>query len=210
MREFDFRFPGLDPLHHPERIERLRNCLLELAGGFTEIRPGILVDLLPGEGTGYIVALLDRESLEALRKTLARLAAEWDCDAPEPKPASDGPRKRFGFFLIPKLANRELNDYRRELFSPERWASIREALGGKLSHSVSLLYGEWLPLESSRQVDKDVSYIFVFRLQSSDDVSWFERFIQTKIFDGGKECDQETIYLSVAGEGRYVFPPPQD
>jgi len=68
---------------------RLRDCLLELAGGFTEIRPGVLADLLPGEGTGYIVALPDHESLEALRKTLAKLAAEWGCKAPDPRAASE-------------------------------------------------------------------------------------------------------------------------
>lgn len=207
MQEFYFRFPGIDPLHHPDRVRRLRDCLLELAGGFTEIRPGVLADLLPGEGTGYIVALPDRESLEALRKTLTRLADEWGCEAPEPKTASAGPRKRFGFFLVPKLANRDAQGHRRELFTPERWALIRGALAGKLSHPVTLLYGEWLPLEASREVDKDVSYIFVFRLQSPEDVPWFERFIQTQVFDNGKECDQETIYLSAAGEGRYVSQP---
>ena len=58
-------------------------------------------------------------------------------------------------------------------------------------------------------VDKDVSYIFVFRLQSSEDVAWFEQFIQTRVFDHGKECDQETICLSVAGEGRYLSEPGQ-
>ena len=200
MREFDFRFPGLDPLRNPERVERLRDCLLELAGGFTEIRPGILADLLPGEGTGYLVALPDQDSLEALRTTLARLADEWGCKVPDPKPASEGPRRGFGFFLVPKLANRDARGHRRDLFTPKRWALIRGALTGKLSHPVILLYGEWLPLEASREVDKDASYIFVFHLQSPEDVSWFERFIQTQVFDNGKECDQETIYLSAAGE----------
>lgn len=207
MREFDFRFPGLDPTRHSERIKRLRDCLLELAGRFTEIRPGVLVDLLPGEGTGYIVALPDLESLDALRKTLARLAAEWGCGTPDPKPASEGPRREFVFFLLPKLANRDARGHRRELFTPERWALIRGTLAGKLSHPVALLYGEWLPREASREVDKDVSYLFIFRLQSLKDVSWFERFIQTQVFDDGKECDQETIYLSAAGEGRYVSQP---
>lgn len=207
MKEFDFRFPGLDPLRDIERVRRLRDCLLELAGGFTEIRPGLLQDLIPGDGTGYIVALPDNQSLEALNATLERLAGEWGVKTPEPRPAVDGPRGGYGLFLIPKLANRDARGHRRELFSPERWAAIRRALEGRLSHPVTLVYGEWLPQESSRKVDQDASFLFVFATRAASDAVWFERFIREHVFDGGKECDQETVFLSIAGEGKYVYAP---
>lgn len=207
IKEFDFRFPGLDPERDSARVRRLRDCLLELAGGFTEIRPGVLTDLLPGEGIGYIVALPDEHSLRTLSAALARLAEEWGCEAPRPEPASEGPRRDYAFFLVPRLANRTGLDYRRPLFSLGKWTKIRRALADRLSHGTPTVYGEWLPQRASRRPDKDASYIFIFKCPSQETVAYIEQFIKDEIFDGGKECDQEAIYLSARGEGTYVFDP---
>ncbi|MFH2204437.1 MAG: hypothetical protein ABIJ96_15075 [Elusimicrobiota bacterium] len=207
MKEFDFRFRGLDPERDHGKVRRLRDCLLALAGGFTEIRPGALTDLLPGDGTGYIVALPDETSVRVLESALARLADEWGCKRPGLIAASKGPRSDRAFFLVPKLANRDESGYRRPLFSRERWAGIRKALGKRLSHEVALVYGEWLPKVSSRRLDRDASYMFIFDCCSDDVVSGVERFIKDEIFDGGRECDQEIIYLSVRGEGVFVCDP---
>lgn len=207
MIEFDFRFPAADPLKESSRVRTLRDSLLAIAGGFTEIQAGSLSDLLPGEGLGYIVGLDEAAKLSALEDRLAWLAAAWDAPAPQPVRASAGPRRNHGFFLIPKLANRDAFGRRRPLFTPERWARIRSALKGRISHPVGLVYGEWLPMESSPMPDSDVTYMFMFRLTGDTDARFLRRFIEEQVFDFGAECDQEAIYLSVGGLGLYVPQP---
>lgn len=207
MKEYEFRFPGLDPLRDHARARRLRDCLVEIAGGFTEIPEGVLGDLLPGAGAGYIMALPDEASRVAIEALLAHLAAEWSCPSPRLRRASEGPRREVGFFLIPALANRDKQGYRRPLFSRRKWSAIRESLSGKLSHPVIRVYGEWKSVESGRQLDKDVSFMFIFPCASEHDALYFERFIERDVFDGGRECDQATIYLSARGDSRLVVDP---
>ena len=205
--EYDFRFQGLDLVQDSARVRELRAALLELAGGFTEINPGTLTELIPGDGLGYIAALEDHKKLEDLNQRLEGLAKAWNLPVPSISPASDGPRSHCAFFLIPRLANRDETGRRRNLFSPEKWARLKEALQGKLSYPVQLVYGEWLPQDSSRGVDQDASFIFVFKLASGKEVEEMCRFIEREVFDGGKECDQEVIYLSIGGMGTYVYDP---
>ncbi|MDD5657027.1 MAG: hypothetical protein PHF00_07215 [Elusimicrobia bacterium] len=207
MIEFDLRFPKLDPLRDESRVRTLRDSLLAIAGGFTEIPARFLPDIIPGDGLGYIVGLDGPDGLAALEDRLSWLADAWDLPAPRPLRASAGPRRNHGFFLVPKLANRDAAGRRRELFRPTRWARIRAALKGRLSHPVGLVYGEWLPGESSAATDSDVSYMFVFRLEGDTDARFLRRFIEQEIFDCGVECDQEAIYLSIGGLGLYVPQP---
>lgn len=207
MIEFDFRFPGLDLGKDESRIRTLRDGLLAVAGGFTEIPAGVLPDLIPGDGPGYIVGLDGIEKLGALEDRLSWLSEAWELPVPRPMRASAGPRRNHGFFLIPKLANRDSAGRRRELFSPERWARIRRGLKSRLSHPAFLVYGEWLPGDSSALPDSDVAYMFVFRLEGDTDARFLRRFIETEVFDNGVECDQEAIYLSIGGLGLYVPQP---
>lgn len=207
MIEFDFRFPGLDPVSDESRVRTLRDGLLAIAGGFTEIPARFLQDLIPGDGLGYIVGLDGPEKLAALEDRLSWLSDAWDLPAPRPLRASAGPRRNHGFFLVPKLANRDAFGRRRELFRPARWARVRSALRGRLSHPVGLVYGEWLPGQSSAVPDSDVSYMFAFRLEGDTDARFLRRFIEQEIFDYGVECDQEAIYLSIGGLGLYVPQP---
>jgi hypothetical protein len=207
MIEFDFRFSTPEPLVDSSNVRALRDSLLAIAGGFTEIPEHFLNDLLPGEGLGYIVGLDDAAKLSALQDRLDWLAATWDVPAPQPVRASAGPRRNHAFFLIPKLANRDAFGRRRALFNPERWARIRTALRGRTSHPVNLVYGEWLPTESSPVPDSDVTYMFVFQLGGETDARFLRRFVEERIFDCGVECDQEAIYLSVGGLGLYVPQP---
>jgi hypothetical protein len=210
MKEYDFRFPGIDSVRTPDKTRRLRDGLLELAGGFTELPPGVLTDLIPGDGSGYIVALPTEAAVTALRDFLGRLAREWQRARPVLTCAKNGPRRRFGFFLVPEHANRDRRGYRRPLFSPERWTAMRRTLGKKLSHAPLRVYGEWKPVEANRLLDKDVSFMFAFQCNAEADAEVFEHYIREEVFDGGSECDQETIYMSVRGEGRYVFDPASD
>lgn len=207
MIEFDFRFPGLDPLSDESRVRTLRDSLLAVAGGFTELPAGFLADLIPGKGPGYIIGLDEPGKLATLEDRLSWLSDAWDLSAPQPLRASAGPRRNHGFFLVPKLANRDAFGRRRELFRPERWARIRAALKGRLSNPVGLVYGEWLAGESAAVSDSDVSYMFAFRLDGETDARFLRRFIEQEIFDDGAECDQEAIYLSVGGLGLYVPQP---
>lgn len=207
MIEFDFRFPGLDPIANDNRVRTLRDSLLAIAGGFTEIPENSLQGLIEGNGLGYIVGLDGHDKLAALEDRLAWLSQAWDLPAPRPQRASAGPRRNIGFFLVPKLANPDASGRRRELFRPARWARIRSALKGRLASQVGLVYGEWLPGESRPVPDSDVSYLFVFRLEGDTDARFLRRFIEEEIFDGGVECDQEKIYLSVGGLGLYVPQP---
>jgi len=209
MIEFDFRFPGLDTLSGSSRVRPLRAALLDLAGGFTELPAGFAPDLLHGDGPGFIVGLNETAKAAALEAQLTALAASWDLSAPQVVRASSGPRRRYGFFLIPKLANRNRLGRRRELFTPERWARLRHALKGRVSHPITLVYGEWVPSDASRVLDSDVSHMFVFRLEGDTDARFLRRFIESEVFDGGVECDQEAIYLSLGGLGLYV-PQPGD
>ncbi|MFH2203565.1 MAG: hypothetical protein ABIJ96_10650, partial [Elusimicrobiota bacterium] len=96
---------------------------------------------------------------------------------------------------------------RRPLFSPDRWAAIRGAAASRLSHPVELVYGEWQPRDAVALPDRDLSYIFLFRLTASTDRAWFKRFILSHVFDGGLECDQEAVYLSVGGEASFICQP---
>jgi len=205
MREYDFRFPGLDPIRDLARIRILRDTLLEIAGGFTEIMPGQLEDLLPGQGLGYIVALPDGYETTRLADRLANLAGAWRLPQPNLVEASQGPRRGYCFFLVPKMANRDASGRRRPLFSPERRAGLRVALKGRLSHPVQRVYGEWLPRESYRQRDSDASLIFIAKWESAKTEEMLELLIRSEIFDGGKECDQEAIYLSIRGIGSYIY-----
>jgi len=207
MIEFDFRFPGLDPLADESRVRTLRDSLLAVAGGFTELPAGFLPDLIPGAGPGYIIGLDGPGKLATLEDRLSWLSDAWDLAAPRPLRASAGPRRNHGFFLVPKLANRDAFGRRRELFRPERWSRIRAALKGRISHPVGLIYGEWLPGESAAVPDSDVSYMFAFRLDGETDARFLRRFIEQEIFDDGAECDQEAIYLSVGGLGLLVPQP---
>lgn len=207
MIEFDFRFPGLDPASDESRMRTLRDGLLAVAGGFTELPAGFLRDLIPGEGPGYIIGLDGPAKLAALEDRLSWMSEAWDLTAPRPLRASAGPRRNQGFFLVPKLANRDACGRRRELFRPERWARIRGALRSRLSHPVGLVYGEWLPGESAAVPDSDVSYMFAFRLAGDTDARFLRGFIEAEIFDDGAECDQEAIYLSVGGLGLLVPQP---
>ena len=207
MIEYDFRFHAADPLTDASRVRTLRDSLLAIAGGFTEIPAGFMNDLVPGKGLGYIVGLDEAAKLSALEDRLAWLAAAWDAPVPQIVRASAGPRRNHGFFLIPKLANRDGFGLRRELFAPERWARIRAILRSRVSHPVNLVYGEWLPTESSPVPDSDVTYMFVFRLSGDTDARFLRRFIEEQVFDDGTECDQEAIYLSIGGLGLYVPQP---
>lgn len=207
MIEYDFRFCGLDPVSHESRMRTLRDGLLAVAEGFTEVSPGTMTDLIPGEGPGYIIGIDAPGKLAALEDRLSWLSDAWDLPTPRPLRASAGPRRNHGFFLVPKLANRDSFSRRRELFRPERWARIRTALKERLSHPVGLVYGEWLPSESAAVPDSDVSYIFAFRLEGETDARFLRRFIESEIFDDGLECDQEAIYLSIGGLGLLVPQP---
>jgi len=207
MIEFDFRFPGLESGSGESRVRTLRDGLLAVAGGFTELPARFLQDLIPGDGPGYIVGIDGPDRLAALEDRLSWLSEAWDLPVPRPLRASAGARRNHGFFLVPKLANRDASRHRRELFRPERWARIRGALKSRLSHPVGLVYGEWLPDDSSPVADSDVSYMFVFRLDGDTDARFLRRFIEREIFDGGVECDQEAVYLSIGGLGLYIPQP---
>ena len=162
-------------------------------------------DLLPGQGIGYIVALPDDCERTGLMDSLVSLSDAWGLPRPNIVEASQGPRRDYCFFLLPKMANRDAWGRRRPLFSPERRAGLRVALKGRLSHPVQRVYGEWLPREGYRQRDSDASLIFIAKWESAKTEELLELLIRSDIFDGGKECDQEAIYLSIKGIGRYIY-----
>lgn len=203
MKEYDFRFPGLrvrtnDP-RDAARIRQVRDALLDAAGGFTEIAPDAGQLLVPGDGVGYIVALGSASRANKLRARLASLAAQWDLPAPRLIEASKGPRRSLCHFLIPEQANPDNKGQRRPLFTPERWARIHAAIEPWLSHPVLFVYGEWMPPDSWAEKSVDVSRLYCVRRQSKATEARLRRFIQTRVFDGGRECDQWCIYLSVRG-----------
>ncbi|MFA4987937.1 MAG: hypothetical protein WC712_15265 [Candidatus Brocadiia bacterium] len=208
--EYDFRFSGLIRNGHTEpafkvRVRRVRDVLLGVAAGFTEIAPGALTDLVPGEGLGYIAALKSREQACSLQTNLRRLARIWNVPPPALIKASDGPRSDFSFVLIPELANEVLpSGRRRNLFSPERWAEIQGAIVPKLSRPVEFVYGEWAPSGVERVIP-DVLRMYVVRSRSEAEDVFLERFVQTRVFDGGRSCDQRAIYLSARGKARLVM-----
>lgn len=206
MKEYDFRLPGIDQSQAPAETRVLRDAILELAGGFTEIGPGVLTDLIPGPGTGYIVALEAAREAFVLQRRIRELASAWALPAPSIRPASRGPRGKVCYFLLPEFANPEPDGYRRRLLSEERIAAVETELLPSLVHPIIRVYGEWKPRFSVRQLDSDVSFIYIVRWRSHEDERQLRSFIETRIFDKSGECDQETIYLSVRGVASYVYP----
>lgn len=205
MKEYDFRFEGLREAvtGNPEnlqRVRRVRDTLLKIAGGFTELVPGVRTDMLPGQGMGYIVGISSKGKARALQAALRGLAAQWGLQPPTLQEASSGPRRDYSFFLVPERANPSRpGGYRRPLFRLSRWAKIDtvfRAIGGLRVESV---YGEWLPSRSAQTPVHDDSRMYALHRASSSARRELVRFIRSHVFDRGIECDQECIYLSCGG-----------
>ena len=207
-KEYDFRFPGLEPItlkdkENALRVKAVRNAILRIADGFTEIAPGVCIDLIPGEGMGYIVSLDSKAKSLKLEKALQRLAKGWWMPIPVLNEAAKGPRGNFSFILIPELANPDLEGFRRSLFREARWAKIEEALGHGKPPRVELVYGEWLPSRPGKPM-KDLARMFVVPGASSAIRQRLKKIIRSDVFDGGMDCDQICIYLSSGGKSIYV------
>ena len=202
MPEYDFRIENISLETDPGKIRELRDCLLDHAGGFTEIQNGVLVELIPGKGTGYVVDL-DDAGLVDLVSALELLCARWGCEPPPLSFASQGPRSEYAFLLIPELANEDEFGYRRKLFSLESKERITNLLNPDLAFDAVRVYGEWRP-NPEGQTWKDVSVTYVFQLGGIIGLQYLTDFIQEHVFDGGVECDQLTFYVSVGGVSHYV------
>jgi hypothetical protein len=209
MKEYDFRVSALADIRSGdgatlERARELRALLLDMAGGFTEIPPGVFQDIFPGEGLGYIVALESRGQARALQARLNGLALRWGAPAPPVVTASKGPRKDYCLFLLPESANPDHQGRRRPLFTQSKWRVIESKIRERLSHPVAFVYGEWRPLDSSYYHTTDVLRMYVARWESEATADLLREFFQTYVFDGGRECDQFCFYLSVRGESELV------
>jgi len=204
-REYDFRIAGLRSLdsqdiENAKRVKRVRSKLLGIAGGFTEINPGVCTDLIPGAGLGYVVTLPSREKARELDLALRKLSKDLGLEAPKPQLAAAGPRHNYSFILVPEKANPvPAGGFRRPLFRQLRWAKIEAALGRIAARRVEFVYGEWLPSRSARTAVQDDSRMYVVRGASPAIKKDLIRFIRAEIFDKGIECDQVCIYLSCGG-----------
>lgn len=209
MKEYDFRFEGIaairsDDPETPARLRELRDSILAIAGGFTEIAPGCLQDLVPGSGVGYIVALGNRRLVRRLQDRLETLAFKWSMAVPAVREASSGPRRRFCVVLIPEKANEVLpSGERRDLFTPERWTRILTTIAPQLSHR-EFVYGEWSPIYGLSRITDDLR-MYVVRWRSPATEQFLRRFIQSRVFDRRRQCDQVAIYLSVRGKATLVY-----
>lgn len=209
MKEYDFRFEGIviagsDDAEAAARLRELRDSILAIAGGFTEIAPGRLLDLVPGPGVGYIVELANRRQAWRLEDRLGALAARWGMPTPAVRRASSGPRGRFCFVLIPEKANEVLpSGERRELFTPERWVEIERSIGRRISHR-EFVYGEWSPIFGAARMTDELRMYFV-RWTSPATETFLRRLIQSRVFDGRRQCDQVAVYLSVRGRAKLVY-----
>jgi len=207
-KEYDFRFPGLSPISPTDkentlRVKAVRNAILRIANGFTEIPTGICTDLIPGEGMGYIVNLESKKQAVALEKALGRVAKGWGTQTPTLTEAAKGPRNGFSFVLIPERANADPTGFRRLLFRTSRWVQIETAFGGVKPLRVEAVYGEWKPNRFQKSI-QDESRMFVVPDASRATQKRLENIIQVDVFDGGSECDQACIYLSCGGRSVYV------
>lgn len=208
MNEYDFRFPGLtadmdDPRNLALLLE-LRASILTVAEGFTEIPPDTCPELIPGEGVGYIVALASAAQARNLQAKLKALASRRGVSPPVVREAAKGPRRNFCFFLIPERANLDKAGARRRLFSAERWARIHAAIRHTLAQRVEFVYGEWKPKDSAAPNSTDQLRMFIVPWQSPATEAFLKHFIQTGLFDGGRECDQWCFYLSCRGKNQLV------
>lgn len=208
MKEYDFRFPGLTADMNDERnLARLldaRAAILAVAEGFTEIPPDACRELIPGEGVGYIVGLKSGAQARTLQARLRVLAGRWGVPAPVVRDAAKGPRRNFCFFLVPERANPDKAGRRRPLFRAERWARIHGAIRHALSQRVEYVYGEWRPAGSAAPHSTDQLRMFIVPWQSPATEAFLKHFIQTRLFDGGRECDQWCFYLSCRGKNQLV------
>lgn len=209
MKEYDFRMPALadirsDDARTTARVQEVRELLLDLAGGFTELPAGACLDIVPGNGLGYIVALETRSQARLLQERLSSLARSWASEPPAVVEAARGARKDHCFILIPERANPDHRGRRRPLFSPARWEALDAAIRGHLDRAPIFVYGEWRPQQSAHFHSTDVLRMYLVRWESEATVELLREFLQTYVFDGGKECDQFFLYLSVRGENELV------
>lgn len=203
MKEYEFRVSGLDPVADPARAWLVRDAVLSVTSGFTEIAPGNLVDLIVGDGVGYIVALAEPHLILRLEKRLQQLCDAWKIPRAEIRESAEGPWKDHCFFLVPKFRNPDTLGNRPILFSIDRLRELTESLGDTLSHPIVTVYGEWQPQDSARQRDRDISFMYVLRRRPGIERS-LPVFIEKEIL-AREDCDQETIYLSIGGEATYVY-----
>lgn len=212
-REYDFRFsglraPGSREAENVERVQSVRAVLIGIAGGFTEIEPGVCMDLIPGEGMGYVVTLSSKTKVRALESGLRRLADRFGLPVPKPYEAVSGPRRTCSLFLIPEKANpTPSGGYRRALFRQTRWTRIENALVKIAPLRVEFVYGEWLASASAPTVVQDVSRMFIVAGASLSIRRDLVRLLRAHVFDKGIECDQECLYLSVGGAPALVTAP---
>lgn len=209
MKEYDFRMPALADLGSDDtlmkaRVREVRALLLDLAGGFTELPMAACQDIIPGKGLGYIVALETGSQARLLQARLSALARNWASEPPTIVEAAHGPRKDYCFFLIPESANPDHNGQRRPLFAPSRWDALDTAIRGRLSRSPIFVYGEWRPQQSAHFHSTDVLRMYLVRWESEATAELLREFLQTYVFDGGKECDQFFLYLSIQGKNELV------
>lgn len=209
MKEYDFRVPGLssdmDDERNAARLLEVRAVILAVAEGFTEIPPDACRELIPGEGVGYVVALKSGAHARTLQSRLRALASRWGVAPPAVLEAAKGPRLNFCFFLVPDRANPDRAGRRRPLFSAGRWARIYAAIRHTLAQQVEYVYGEWRPADSAAPHSTDQLRMFVVPWQSPATEAFLKHFIQTHLFDGGRECDQWCFYLSCRGENQLVM-----
>ncbi|MDE2141201.1 MAG: hypothetical protein KGJ84_02150 [Elusimicrobia bacterium] len=205
MKEYEFRIAGLDPVTDPARAWLIRDAILTVTSGFTEVSPGDLGDLMVGDGVGYIVALAEPHLILRLERRLWQLCDAWKLPRPEVRESADGPWEDHCFFLVPKFRNPDRLGNRPILFPVDRLRGFSETLGEKLSHPVITVYGEWQPPDSARHRDRDISFMYVLRRRPDIERS-LPAFIEKEIL-AREDCDQETIYLSIGGEATYVYRP---
>ncbi len=196
MQEFRFLVvSGTREMTGPA-LRALREDLIRLAGGFTEIEAP--------HGLRFIVGLAGRDAKERVR----RLVASWRARGIGAR-LEDRRRSTVRdeiYFLLPLQCNPDRSGRpRRPLFTNEDLADLRMRLATQFHFRPEMVrvYGEWR--DDEERLIPDVSFLIRVPRRGPGTVPALRNFLKRHIL-ANPRCDQDCLYLSNRWRGEHVRP----
>jgi len=181
--------------HRPD-VRRLREDLIGLAGGFTEIEAGGRLR--------FILCLAGRDA----KQRVLELVEAWKTRGVvvSLEDQERAPDRDEVYFLLPLQRNPDLaGGPRGPLFTNEDLAGIRTELARRFSFRPEMVrvYGEWR--NAAGELVPDVSFLIRVPRRGRGTTPSLRRFLREHIL-ANPRCDQDCLYLSNRWRGEYVYP----
>jgi hypothetical protein len=177
-------------------LRALREDLIRLAGGFTEIEAP--------HGLRFIVCLAGRDAKKRVQRLVALWKGRWiDVRLEDRRRSADCDEI---YFLLPLQRNPDPSGTpRRPLFTNEDLADLRMRLATRFHFRPEMVgvYGEWRDDEG--RLIPDISFLVRVPRRGPGTVPALRRFLKRHIL-ANPRCDQDCLYLSNRWRGEYVRP----